>query len=222
VPRGVGGWLTQDGGADLEQRGEVGERDVPVDAVLRQLRLGDRDEVHGQDRHAGYAFQGGPAAVGGDGDAVDVRPPPGLRVRVGAVHHQAVQAFGREVRAAERAELAAFRVGHHRPAFPRLDDGRAEGFQVGQVAVVDVQVHPVLGRPGLGDPVDPDRVLRRRAGQQPVTALLHLPGPAEDGRPERAEALRVARVQAQVLELRDRHGKEGTEGLGRDTTVRSA
>src|SRR5215469_9662192 len=44
--------------------------------------------------------------------------------------------------------------------------------------------------------------------QQPVTVLLGLPGAAEHGRPEGAQPRRVTCAQAQVLEPRDRHGKE--------------
>jgi hypothetical protein len=88
-----------------------------------------------------------------------------------------------------------------------LHDGRAERPQVRQVPGVDVQVHPVLDGLGLGDPVDPDRVLMGRPCQQAVAVILGLPGAAEHRSPERAEPGRVTRVQAQVFESRDRHGK---------------
>ena len=63
--------------------------------------------------------------------------------------------------------------------------------QARQIPGVDVQVYPVLDGLGLGDPVDPDRVLGRRPGQQPLAVSLGLPGAAEYGRPERAKPRRV-------------------------------
>jgi hypothetical protein len=87
VPANVAARLAQHRGPDLNQRRHCVHRDVPVDAVLHRLGLGDRVKVHGEDRHAGYSVQDERAVIRGNADAVDLRPPPGQCLRVGTVHY---------------------------------------------------------------------------------------------------------------------------------------
>ncbi len=77
----------------------------------------------------------------------------------------------------------------------RLDDGRAQRLQVGQIPRVDVKVNPALDGLGLGTRLT-QIVLKRRPYQQALAVILGLPGATEHGRPpDHGVGIRVRRTR---------------------------
>src|SRR5436190_6622278 len=116
------------------------------------------------------------------------------------------------------AELVALRVLHDRVARVMPHHAGAQRLQPGHLGRLraggtQVEVHPVLGRLGLGDPDEPDvrPAPARRLDERLVSGRVLIHVRTEDGRPEPGQRQRVRGVERDGLD-HARHALHGSRG----------